>query len=402
LVAFQEPAGDKPATTETAPQAAAETPGEQKPAADQPATEKPAESKPAEPQPATPESTKPVDPKPADGEPKAADKPADSAPEQPAAPKVEPFEKVRDDIAESLAMQPALNKLDAAVTEVDKAMRAYFNGRAIAGTKVDKIPPRPDLKALAEKLGMKHVVTGLINGQQIQDEPISLSFGVGSGMQRGDGFVQVFFASRPPKPLFTSVRTVDDQGRISYISWKTEDKPDYIPELKEIREEVITAIRTVEARKLAKLEADRLSKEFSSSDKPAKDLIPAERASMLFSNLGPFSWMNSLGFQMRAFIGNVPELDSVGEEFMRQVFTSERDKWGVAPNVPETVYYVVRPTEFTPSTDELHQRFTQLTQRMQALSLARDETAKIQSGHYEALDKRTGFKWNEDALSDEE
>ena len=311
-------------------------------------------------------------------------------------PKLESFETVRDDIARTLAMKPALDKLDAAVTEVDKTMRTFFNARAIAGGKTDKIPPRPNLKALAEKLGMKHVVTGMSDVRQIQNDPVSLSFGVGSGMQRGDGFVQSIYSKQTQ--LFTPVRTVDDQAQISYISWKTEEKNAFIPELKEVRDEVITAIRTTEARILAKAEAERLAKEFAKSDKPIKELIPADRTSLFFESLGPFSWMQSLGFGMRAFMGNVPELDRVGEAFMRQVFTSDRNQWGVAPNMPETVFYVVRPTEFSPSTDELHLRFTQISQRMQTMSLAVEEAIKIRDGHYEALDKQTGFKWNEEAL----
>ena len=321
-------------------------------------------------------------------------KPAETKPD---APKVESFEKVRDDIARSLAMQPALNKLDAAVTEVDKVMRTYFNAKAIAGGKSGKPIAPPDMKALADKLGMKHMVTGMMDGRDIQKDPVSLSFGVGTGMQRGDGFVQTMYVARPQ--LFTPVRTVDDQAQISYISWKSEEQAAFIPNLKDVREEVITAIRMAEARQLAQVAAEKLAKEFAASDKP-KELVPADRSSMYFESLGPFSWMNSFGFGMRAFMGNVPELDRVGEPFMRHVFTSERGRWGVAPNLPETVYYVVRPTEFSPSTDELHQRFTQLSQRMQTMSLAVEEAIKIRDGHYEALDRRTGFKWNEEALDD--
>ncbi len=321
-------------------------------------------------------------------------KPAETKPD---APKVESFEKVRDDIARSLAMQPALNKLDAAVTEVDKVMRTYFNAKAIAGGKSGKSIAPPDMKALADKLGMKHVVTGMMDGRDIQKDPVNLSFGVGTGMQRGDGFVQTMYVARPQ--LFTPVRTVDDQARISYISWKSEEQAAFIPDLKDVREEVITAIRMAEGRKLAQVAAEKLAKEFADSDKP-KELVPADRSSMYFESLGPFSWMNSFGFGMRAFMGNVPELDRVGEPFMRQVFMSDRGKWGVAPNMPETVYYVVRPTEFSPSTDELHQRFTQLSQRMQTMSLAVEEAIKIRDSHYEALDRRTGFKWNEEALDD--
>jgi len=411
LVAMQADDAAKPAET-TAADAAVETAAEvidpntptdaeTVPAEPAKAAEMKADPAPAEPAtteaPDAPTSEKPAAPaETADAPATPADAPVE---EKPAASTNESFEKVRDDIARTLAMKPALDKLDAAVTEVNKTMRTYFNARAIAGEKAAKDVVRPDLKSLAEKLGMKHVVTGMMNGREIQNDPISLSAGAGTGMQRGEGFVQAMYVARPQ--LFTPIRTVDDQAQISYIAWKSEEQAEFIPELKNVREEVITAIRMAEARSLAQTEAENKAKEFAASDKPVKELIPTERSSMYFESLGPFSWMNSLGFGMRAFMGNVPELDNVGETFMRQVFTSDRGKWGVAANMPETVYYVVRPTEFSPSTDELHQRFTQLSQRMQTMSLAVEEAIKIRDGHYEALDKRIGFKWNEEALKAE-
>ena len=386
----QESDGETSAAEEPAPAAEEPAAPAEEPA---PATE---EAKPADATPAT--DNKPETPAeaPATDAEKPADAPADKPADAPEAAKVESFESVKDEIARSLAQGPAIEKLDAAVTEVNKVMRTYFNARAIAGGKADAAPKRPDLKALAEKLGMKHVVTGMLDGFDVQEEPIAQSFGAGSMMQRGESFVQTMYVTRPP--LFTPTRTVDDQARVSYVSWKTDEKEEYIPELKEIREEVITAIRMVEARKLAKAEAEKLAKLFAGSDKPAKELVPAERANQFFESLGPFSWMNSLGFGMRASMGNVEELDRVGDAFMRQVFMSDRGKWGVAPNMPETVFYVVRPTEFSPSTDELYQRFTQAAQRMQTMSLAVEQALRIRDGHYEALDERMGFEWNEKAL----
>ncbi len=458
------PAEDTPAPdapTKEAP-AATNSPAEAMPAEDSPATEMPADDKPTEDKPTEgkPTEDKPADETPAEDKPanedssrrvidngvrlvvaqeQPADEPAiDQTPAEPAEPdvdteaetdapkvdepkidepktadaptteeaktetapaKVQSFEEVKDELARIVAMQPALDKLDAAVTTVNQTMRTFFNARAIAGGKTDKIPNRPDLKALAEQLGMKHVVTAMQNVVDIQNDAISLSRGVGVGMQRGEPWGQTMYVARTP--LFSPVRSIDDQAQISYVSWKTQDAAELIPELKDCRDEVISAIRTAEARKLAKAEADRLAKEFASSDKPVKELVPTERSSMVFESLGPFSWMTSIGFGMRAFMGNVPELDRVGDAFMRQVFTSNRGEWGVAPNMPETVYYVVRPTEFSPSTDELHQRFTQLPQRMQTMSLAIEETIKIRDGYYDALEDRVGFKWNEKAFSEQ-
>jgi hypothetical protein len=362
--------------------------------------EKPADA-PAE-KPADAPAEKPADApaeKPADA---PAEKPADAAAEKPAetpAPKLRPFEDVRDEVARSLALPPAREKLDRAITEVDKVMRSYFNAKAIAGNDPAKQPARPDLKKLAEGVGMTHSETGLRDARQVQDLPIARSFGLGSGMQRGNGFLQTMYIDQPP--AFSPLRTVDDQAGASFVSWKTEEKAASIPTLAEATDEVIAAIRFAEARKLAKAYAEKMAAEFNKSDKPVAELVTENQKPLLFEKLGPFSWMNSFGFGMQAFIGNVPQLDNVGEDFMRAVFTGEPNRWGVAPNMSESVYYAVRPTEFSPSTEELHSRFTQLIQRLQASSLAVEEVVKIRDGYYEALDKKTGFKWNETALEDQ-
>ncbi len=377
-------APQEPAAPADAPAAPAETPAAP---AETPAA--PAET------PAAPAET-PAAPTP------PADAPAAPAVEppatEPAPAKSRPFEEVRDQIARSLAMPEATKKLDAAVTEINKTMRSYFNARAIAGNKTNKIPPRPNLKQLAEKLGMTYVETGMIDARQLQDFSIAGSLGVGTavGMQRGESFLQSMYIARPP--MFAPLRTVDDQSAISFVSWKTEDKEAAIPTLEQAREEVIMAIRTAEARKLAQAEAEGRTAEFNKSDKPIRELIAENQSPLLFESVGPFSWMNSFGFGMQAFMGNVPELDNVGEDFMRQVFTSQQGSWGVAPNAPQSVFYVVRPVEFSPSTDELYQRFGQMIQRFQASMLAVQEVVGVRDGFYQAHEKKIGFEWNESAL----
>lgn len=367
------------------------------PVVDEPVVDEPVPAEPAAGEPATAQA--PLD-GPATGERAAneppATEPATSKPADGEPTRTQTFEDVRDEIARSLARQPAMAKLDAAINEIETIMRDHFTEVAIAGPNVERRPAQPDLAALAEQRGLSYTETGMVDARQIQEFPIARSFGAGAGMQRGNPFLQTMFIERPP--LLSPVRTLDPQADRTYVSWKVQEREASIPTLEEVRDEVILAIRTAEARRLARAEAERLAAQFNKSTQPAGELIPEDRASQFFESLGPFSWMNSFGFGMQAFMGNVPELDQVGEAFMRQVFTSEQGHWGAAPNAPETVYYVVRPTEFSPSTDELYQRFAQLIQRLQASTLAVEEVQRIRDSHYEALEKRIGFQWNEAAL----
>ena len=121
-------------------------------------------------------------------------------------------------------------------------------------------------------------------------------------------------------------------------------------------------------------------------------LIPEDKKVDLKEGLGPFSWMNSYGFG-GAFLGNVPELDSVGEEFMSETFRTKEGEYAVAANLPERVVYVLQPTGFQPSTEELRRRFKQPRERMMALLLGTEDVQSVMRGFYESIDERTGFNF---------
>ncbi len=99
--------------------------------------------------------------------------------------------------------------------------------------------------------------------------------------------------------------------------------------------------------------------------------------------------MNAFGLQ-GVTMGNVPELDSVGDEFMKAVFTTEAGKHAVAANQPGRVIYVVRPTKFDPSIEELRARFKQPTSRFMAGFLG-NNSDDILRQFYESIDERAGF-----------
>ena len=179
-----------------------------------------------------------------------------------------------------------------------------------------------------------------------------------------------------------------------YVSWKVDEKEGYVPDLDEVRGEVIEAIRVQQARKLARVAAERIAEKVNAGE-PLADVIPEDKKANLKEGLGPFSWMNSFGFQ-GAFMGNVPELDSVGNDFMKYGIHHRNRQAGVAANIPQRVIYVVKPTDLQPQIDDLEQIFKQPQERMMALPLGSNEVRAIMQGFYEAVDERTGFSFDED------
>ncbi|QDT06377.1 hypothetical protein K227x_47860 [Rubripirellula lacrimiformis] len=328
-------------------------------------------------------------------EPKTADEP------KPTAPKIQSFEDVRDSIAAELAGPVARDRMDKAITTVTSTMRNHFSRLGIhrsnlaIGKEVDP-PARPDLAKLAKELGLQLESIGPHTEVSIADEPISNSFEVGTQFgRRGPSFGVMMYGfdngqtQLPKQPLFSPVRTADDQSGKIYVTWKTEETEAYTPTLDQVRDEVVMAIRLDEARKLATEAATELAKK-AEAGKPLAEVVPADKKDNFKEGLGPFTWMDSFGFQ-GATIGNVPELDSVGDKFMKAVFQTEEGKVGVAPNQPGRVIYVVEPTKFDPSIEELRRQFKQPVNRMMARMVASD-IGEIRRGYYEALDEAAGFE----------
>ncbi|TWU60138.1 hypothetical protein Poly51_04120 [Rubripirellula tenax] len=339
------------------------------------------------------------------GEPKKEEakkeEPKKEEPKKDDTPKVQTFEDVREDIARDLAGPLARDRMDKAVTAANTAMRTYFSRQGIyksnlvSGKKVDP-PAKPDLAKLAQEYGLTLEVIGPHSEATIGDEPIANSFEVGTQFgRRGPSFGIMMFGfdngqtQLAKQPLFSPVRTADDQAGKMYVTWKTEETEAYTPSLDEVRDEVVLAIRTQEARKLATEAAAELVKQ-ADAGKSLAELVPDEKKANFYEGLGPFTWMESFGFQ-GATIGNVPELDSVGEKFMSAVFTTDEGGYSAGANQPGRVIYIVQPSKFEPSTDELRRQFKQPVNRMMARMVASD-LGEIRRGYYEQLDKTAGFE----------
>jgi hypothetical protein len=98
-------------------------------------------------------------------------------------------------------------------------------------------------------------------------------------------------------------------------------------------------------------------------------------------------------------VATVPELDNVGEDFMRAVFRGGPvGQYRVGPNQPRTVFYVVKPTEITPPAEELRPRFMQSNQRSIAAMMAGEDMRDVRNSFEEQFRESVGLEWNEEAL----
>jgi hypothetical protein len=230
-VSFKQPA-EKPA------EAAA------KPAADAPKAEAPADTAKKEAAPDAPAT--------------AAAKPAADEKKTDDAAQFEPLDAVKDDIRKRLARERADARIDAIFTAVAGDIGRYaedyalWQARKPAGVEA---PRPPDLAKIAEKQGLESgrsdlvapdaaFAAGGIGGsfEFVQDP--SSRFGIRQQRWLDQMFGAGSMSLRP-------IRSRDVEGN-RYLSWRTEDQPEFTPSFETARSGVERAWRIVEGRSLAK------------------------------------------------------------------------------------------------------------------------------------------------------
>ncbi len=300
-----------------------------------------------------------------------------------------------------MAFPAARQRIAEAASKIYKRMEAYFNEKSIydsnvAVGQVTDAPERPDLESLAKELGFEYKAIGPYDQVSIADEPISTSMDEQTQFGgRGPNFALMMYGYSlgqnvfEPKVKFSPLQTVDFMSGKTYVSWKTEDRAAYTPELDEAMDEVVEYLRMKEAREFAQEAAEELAKKAAEQpDKPFVELIPEDKKDNFHEGLGPFKWLDSVGRGVT--MGNVPELDSVGDDFMAAVFEGDTDQYRIAANQPQRVIYVVKPTKFQPELAELRDQFKEPRNR-QSLTAIDAGIGGILSDFYESIDEKAGF-----------
>lgn len=381
---------------------------DEKPAADKPAADKP-EDKPAD---------KPEE-KPADKpEEKPEVTPEAKPDEQPAKPKVRPFEEVRDEIALSLARpraQEAFEKTKAAAKkELDTFAREYRiwsvnrdlpegdprKAKSDAKDGASTEPPKLDAKALGGRYGFVHGTTPLVDALTVLDYEL----GQGSMVSFFGGFRQIGFnqiAFREGVPLYTIEEIPGQDPNITFMYWKTDEKEARTPPLDEIRQEVIDVWKRRNAVDKAKAAAEAMAKE--AAGKESLKAVFGDK--VLESN--EFSWMTSgsVGFGMgMPSISRVENIDTPGAGFMEAVFSLKPGEAGVAVNHPRTKVYVVRIAREATSEEVRRTRFIMFGMSNDVAQLAQFEGERAIVDWFNDLEKEMQVEWVDRpkvAMSDE-
>lgn len=314
------------------------------------------------------------------------------------------FEEAREELLESLARTAVIDSLQKELTSANEQMlkyaQSYRQQSALLkeGLQPETKATRPDLRKV-EQAGLKYGETGMVDRSKLFATELGKSTmslqeqGMGQIAMPNYGMSSSFGLFTPAQSLFFDQMAMLEQRTPDfrqYIFWKVDEQQAYVPELAEVREEVIAAWKTQKARTLAAEEAGKMAKKIKGTEEPWKDALNVTQQSLLVTT-DPFTWLSGFGETPR--ISNVPTLDTVGQEFMQKVFSTEVGNAGAAPNQGQNIYYVYRVAEMTPAISELEARFAADPNKMAVRRVGLMTGQQIYTGLYETIEERLNVKW---------
>ena len=385
------PAGTEP-STEPAPAAAAaakttEPASEEKPA--------PAAAEAAAPasEPSAPATETP--PVPAVEAPAAENKPEE--------PKYKPLDdklraEIRDEMATDRSRQPAQERLNKALDEIKAEIEVY--GRQVRRIDVAKSGAKPqpvDYEKMATERGFTAGKIDATDALGIEKYELGKAYEMAFTSwppQRVSFAQKAFLDSSQP---FRTQRIKSAELDVEFLYWNVAEEAAYVPELKDIRDEVIDAWKRREALVIAKAEAEKLAKE-ASADKALGESLSAHDGLDIIQP-APFSWMSTgttpFGGAGAPTLSQVDGVEAAGNEFMKSVFSLKNGEVGVAIDQPEAMVYVVRIAAETPSDEMLKEQFlaSGITPEMSQIAFV--EIEDVWQDWYKDLEQEMKVKWKE-------
>jgi len=316
------------------------------------------------------------------------------------------LDEVREDIRTLLATPIARSQLEAALSTVRGEMRSYYSkyiGWEVSPSSKDKPQPTPpDLRAITDKYKLTLGEVPLVNVFQLQETDPITNKPVYEISQAFDmnfiPFAQYAFANDLRKFEVRSIRgyLLDTE----FLFWKTDDQPERVPELNEVRDEVVRAIKMRKAIELAKEDAKRAADELAKSGQRPSDAYrndPNRRVIKADS----VAWMTSSNLpDAPPSPTRIPGVTYAGPDFMRAVFSLDANQAGTAVDNPQDTAYAVFVTKVDTSMDQLRTQFTSVGPTNDTVNMAMDESRDAMNRWFVQMERTLQMRWNREPLPD--
>jgi hypothetical protein len=316
----------------------------------------------------------------------------------PPAMRTQTLDEVRTQLTRDLAMNDARTKMTEALEKVQnqmltysEEMQIYLRSQEAGDTSVAK-PAPIDLAKVADEAGLTYGRTGMVDADSVQSLPIGRS-NVGQASFASQILVPGLGTYQP----FSSNALELDAGFTTYLFWKTEERAVKVPTFAEAKEEVVAAWKRDKARNLAEKKAQDLVGLLDQQTESPWNAVLSETERPLVVQPSTFSWMQPpQSFLGAPFLSTVEGVESPGEDFMRQVFSTPVGKSTVASNAPKSIYYVVRVTEVIPQGKDLQELFARTPIQMESRQLGFMENQPIFADWYNQLESEMQVQWAQD------
>jgi hypothetical protein len=302
---------------------------------------------------------------------KSADDKSASTTERPV--EYQPLEEVKEKIRERIADKKIHDNRIAAFSAIKQLMSNYrrdrenYDSKIKQGMTTAKKPEAPTPEFLADpkyEAGLEGHTTELVSPSEIESSDLGRSYrGPTAQNYSTIPFLRIGF-QEPSKnsrglPLY-QVDQSQDNDQNEYLWWKIDEKPAEVPKLEDIKDEVVRAWKTIQARKPAKAKAEADAELARKEKKSLKELLGDSQGEV--STAGPFSWYSRLPAQLyeplpKITLTKISGVEQAGTDFMKTIFALKEGQTGIAANLPENVYYVVQIESEEPGLDKLHDEF---------------------------------------------
>ncbi len=259
----------------------------------------------------------------------------------------EPLDKprVHNQIRDALAREKAEARVEEQFKKPSSRVSSYaakLSGWRARRTADEKAPPPPDFKALELEFDLKYTAVKPVTKYEAPETELGKSV---LDQYRNAPFVAQGFS--PSLMLYKPFTARSPDGETAYLWWRSQYVPEHVSEFAKVRAEVLASWKMVEARKLAMEKARQYAAEVTEHRSELKEMF-ATRANLEVKKIGPFTWLTTdsvakqTGQPPPTHLTPLPQLDKVGVDFMRTVFSLEVSKTAVAWNEPKTIAYVVQ------------------------------------------------------------
>jgi len=312
-------------------------------------------------------------------------------------PEHDPLWKVRDKIRDLLAAERVGKAMQEAIDRVAEEMSRYSTRLTrweIARERNEGDgSPKPEFDAqavVADVDGVTAQMTSLLSAREIYDQT-----DLGQSTVDGTAFVRVAYQDFD---VYRVERSQDIEGN-QYVFWKLEGTEDFVPELDQVRDEVVRAWKTIAAREPALAAAKQLRDEAAAAGKPLTELF-ADRSGIEVLTPPRFSWVSGgttafLDPQAPLRLSEVEGVVDAGPEFMRTTFDLAPGEVAVAMNHPQTIAYVIRMEEISP--ESIARELFMIDNFARYQSLANADQDQLTRRWVEQLQADAELTWERDA-----